>query len=218
LNCNVALSQIDKNNIIKGDYILVVLESNLKGEWNLKCVNDTLFIISTDTMWLDFYNIAGAPFDDPEYKKYTEEYIKTKGQKLNATMLLKLVPKWDSIKLKNAVDYNTNLYKKIDSLIYKYNISHLNHSYRWDEEIFWNTNDEEKLRVEEYKKEKNNLISKIIIIPQYSSEKYSLFTISRNWLWSETSHFNMLPMIFPESESLKIIELVKILSEILHMN
>ena len=76
-----------------------------------------------------------------------------------------------------------------DRLIYKYKLSHLKKSQRYDEELIWGATTDEEKRFKEYKKEKETLLENVKELPYYNIEKYSLFVISTTWnYYSMKSH------------------------------
>ncbi|MFH0867635.1 MAG: hypothetical protein V1904_15705 [Bacteroidota bacterium] len=194
------------------DSILDILKSKISKEWDFKLENDTLVIKSNDSLWIGFYNIAGAPFDDPEYKKFTDEYLQKHGRKIKACIIFRAEEKWTIEKISEIKNENLKIQEEIENLISKYQLSHLERTFRWEEELFWNTTTEEEIRIEAYKKEKAELEAKKKELPDYSSQNYSLFIISRNW---EESLSYMVPMICPEKEKIKINELEMLLNELL---
>ncbi|HET6989958.1 MAG TPA: hypothetical protein VFJ43_01485, partial [Bacteroidia bacterium] len=193
---------------------LMKLQSKIKNDWNLKLSNDTLSIESKNYSWIDFYNSAGAPMDDPELNKFTDEYLQKNGKKTKMKIVFHVENKWDSVKIKNVLVENKKIQTQADSLIYKYKLSHLKRTYRYNEELIWGATKDEEKRFEEYKKEKAALLKKIRSLPTYNSSKYSLFIISRTWVYSEDNYY-MLPKIYPESEDVKTHELENILDSIL---
>ena len=211
----VSFSKVSSQTKIVEDSILNNLALQIKKHWNIEIREDSLIIESKNSMWVDFYNIAGAPFDDPEYEKYSEEYLKENGRKVKAKILFKLEPKWTQARKEYVLKVNSLIYREIDSLIYKYNISHLKRSFRWHEEHFWGTTKEEDKRIDSYKMEKEKLMNKMIIIPSYNSEFYSLFIVDRNWMLSEVNSAHLVPVIFPETESIEIYNLEALFDELL---
>ena len=119
----VSFSKVSSQTKIVEDSILNNLALQIKKHWNIEIREDSLIIESKNSMWVDFYNIAGAPFDDPEYEKYSEEYLKENGRKVKAKILFKLEPKWTQARKEYVLKVNSLIYREIDSLIYKYNIS-----------------------------------------------------------------------------------------------
>ena len=204
-------SQITKTS----DSILANLSEQLNYNWRIEIISDTLKFESREPMFIEFYNSAGAPLDDPAYKKFTDEYLKEHGNKTKAILLFKMENKWTSEKIKEATDANAIIYKEVEGLLSKYKLEKIKHSYRYDEELFWGATKEEKVRIEEYKKEKEELYNKIIELPRYNSEKYSLFIISRTWVFEENKAYYMLPMIYPPSVIENINELEKLIGNIL---
>jgi hypothetical protein len=194
------------------DSLLGNLITQTQNHWNIEIREGELIIESKDSMWIDFYNIAGAPFNDPEYLKYTAEYLMKNGEKTKARIRFGLEPKWSQEKTKQAGVENLKIYNEIDSLIYKYELSHLERSFRWHEELFWSTTKEEEARIVSYKAEKKRLMNTIIKIPAYQSENHSLFLIERNWRLGEVNSAHLLPMIFPDTE-LKEIDILEALIE-----
>jgi hypothetical protein len=210
LSCNGQ----EKN--IGNDKLLAKLQTILKDDWDMKISNDTLIIESKNYIWIDFYNSAGVPFDDPEYKKYTDDYLQKNGRKTKMIIQLGMQNKWDSLQIKKVIAENKKIGEHADSLIYKYKLSHLQRTYRYDEELIWNATDKEQERFEEYKKEKETLLKTIKQLPEYNSEKYSLFLVSKTWNFSEDGGYYMLPMIYPKSEEEKINIFEKSLSDVLN--
>jgi hypothetical protein len=210
LSCNGQ----EKN--IGNDKLLAKLQAELKDNWEMKISNDSLIIESRNYIWIDFYNSAGVPVDDPEYDKYTDDYLQKNGRKTKMIKILSMQPKWDSVQIKKVIAENKKIGEEMDSLIFKYDLSHVKRSFRYDEELIWNATDKEQERFEEYKKEKETLRKKIQGLPIYNSEKYSLFIVSKTWNFSEDGGYYMLPMIYPKSEEKKINILEKSLSDVLN--
>jgi len=200
--------------VIKNDSLLNKLQSKLIDDWNLKVSNDTLFIESKNYIWIDFYNSAGAPHDDPEYAKFTDEYLQKNGRKTKMIVLFDIQNKWDAQKISQAENENKKIYAETDSLIYKYKLDHLKRSYRYSEELIWGATEDEEKRFEEYKIEKEKILQKITEIPIYNSQNYSLFVISKTWYFSNKSYY-MLPMIYPDVEEKKVFVLENIIDEVL---
>jgi hypothetical protein len=198
-------SGIAQQEKIAADSLLTQLQSKLKSDWNVTIRNDTLSIESSNYIWIDFYNSAGAPVNDPNYSKYTDIYLQNNGEKTKMKILFEMQDKWDSLKIKRVSDENKKINSASDSLIYKYNLSHVKRTYRYSEELIWNATKDEEGRFEKYKNEKEQLSGYLKELPLYNSEKYSLFIISRTWVYSEDQkHYHMIPMIYPESEGAKI--------------
>ena len=200
------------------DSLIVTLESKLQNDWDVKIIKDTLQIESKNYIWIDFYNSAGAPMDDPEFYKFTDDYLQKNGKKTKMKLLFILQDKWDSIKIKNVITENKKIRTAADNLIYKYKLSHVKRTFRYGEELIWHATKDEENRFEKYKKEKEVLLKKVKELPVYYSQKYSLFVCFRTWNYSESNYYYMLPMIYPKSEGEKIGNLESILSSILKNN
>lgn len=189
------------------DHHLHTLQKSTHPQWTFTITNQTLTIQSTQPMWIDFYNIAGIPFNDPGLEKFTPEYLQKYGKKTHATWQLRLEPKWSTAQKEIAKQQNQKIYQAIKELPDKHGIAHLKSSHRWHEELFWGANEAEKKRAELYKIEKENLLKTLAELPTYESEKYSLFNLDKNWFLGEKAS-HLQPMIYPKSEEKKIYELV----------
>lgn len=137
---------------------------------------------------------------------FTPEYLQKNGKKTFAEWRFRLEPKWSLEQTEMVKNQNQKIYDAIQKLPVKHSITHLKSSHRWHEELFWNVNGEEKKRVELYKIEKENLLKTIIKTPDYNSEKYSLFSLDKNWFLGEKAS-HLQPMIYPKSEEEKIYKL-----------
>ena len=87
-------SCIAQENKIASDRLLLALQSELKSDWDTNISNDTLTIESKKYIWIDFLNSAGVPFNDPEYDKYTDEYLRKNGYKTKMIILFGIQDKW----------------------------------------------------------------------------------------------------------------------------
>jgi len=210
IHCNQNTSENDLK-----DTVLENFTSKIKDSWDVKVKEDSLIIESKDTMWIDFFNAAGISIVDKGQNKYSEKYLKENGNKIKAKIVFKLEPKWSEPKMQKAKNDNSLIYKNIDNLINKYELSHIERTNRWNEELFGNATEDEKKRIAIYKTEKRELLNKIIQIPLYNSEKYSLFIIDKNW---EMKASYMIPKIFPKTEYDKIINLETLIEELTAQN
>jgi hypothetical protein len=208
LSCFIAANT---DNLYSSDAVLSKFVSEISGDWNVTEKDSTLIIESKDTMYIDFYNSAGVPLNDPEANKYTEEYLKKKGKKTLARIEFRMEKKWSEEKIKATKAKNKLVQEKIDGLKGKYKLTEINSSMRYNQEVFLGTTKKEEKRITKYKKEKEELEQSKIKIPVYNTENFSLIKISNNWQIGDSYH--MLPQIYPRSEWTKILALEQKISD-----
>lgn len=204
-----------QTNQVETDKILLQLKTEIQADWNFQKANSDLMIESKTDVWIDFYNSAGVPHDDPELKKFTPEYLQEKGRKTKLLVRFRLEEKWSEAKKQSVIGFNRKIEKEIQGLLEKHKISHVKRSSRYGEELFWGASPEEKVRIENYRKEKEKLIKTKIILPDYNSENYSFFVVYKTWNYSTEGAYHMLPMIYPKEAETKILELEKVIEKVL---
>jgi len=165
-----------KDTIMDNDKIIKEIKSKIPKNWKIITDKDMLIFERNGTVWSLFENQISQPMSF-ETEEERAERIKKYGTKTKTQVIYRYEDKWSSKQLKDAYTNNDAIYKKISGLMDKYKIRHLYDemlSAKGDEYFIEGTPAENK-RIEEYKTEKQKLESQIINIPQYNTEKYSLF-------------------------------------------
>lgn len=191
------------------DVILTKIKSSFSDKWEMFEKNGQLIIENNDFVWILFENQINAPLNmEKEQEKI--ERIKKFGKKTRAQFTFSYENKWSKEKIQKTKNENDLIYKNINALAAKYNISHLyNESLsRKGEDFYIPTNQEEEKRIQEYQKEKSKLEGTLQKLPDYHTEKYSLFLISKVGC-SDEFH-----IVYPEKISREMYIIENLISEL----
>jgi hypothetical protein len=143
------------------------LDSAAGNEWYVHVSGDEIVIESKELFW--FYNAVSLPL-------MTEEellaYIKESGRRDHYKIILLFVPRWDEKKVADARDHNNKIWKQISQLPQKYGLTHLS---RNKQNSFFPETKADEVKIKEYEAEYAELEAKLIMIPDYYSEGYSIF-------------------------------------------
>jgi hypothetical protein len=181
------------NFIIKtaeNDSILIKLKSKLPENWFVEIQNNNLIISNKITAYLIFENKINAPINNEtiqekeiRFKKYGKqinpEFVFVLKEKLNETDLAKI--KLKNQKIKKSISEQYSSLKDIP-------VSRKDGS-------FLPKNDKDRERINKFEQEKIKLESQLLQLPDYQTEKYSLFLLNETGI--ETEYIS----IFPESVS-----------------
>ena len=103
--------------------------------------------------------------------------IKNNGKRIVPVIVMRYVNKWTPDQIQQANIQNAVYNDEIHKLAKKFNIEHLRdkNTSGKNATIYTPTNDQEKKRIEQYETELARLQDKKIRLPDFHSEKYSLF-------------------------------------------
>jgi len=168
------LSNGCKGKIFKNEEVYQRIKDIVPKNWKVEEQGNKFVIIRNESVW--FYN----PINMPPFleEKEFEDYVKKWGNKGQYELYLEYVDKWSEEKTTGLTRKNDSIYTEIQNLPEKCKISHLSHKF----DSYIGNTDEEKKRVKEYEKIKENLESEIQRVPDFNTENFSIF-ISDNTLW-----------------------------------
>jgi len=172
------------------DEVLEKLKESLPINWTMKLEKDTLIIVCKEQCYILFENKINAPFNK-ETPTQKEERFKKGGKLINGQFVFVLKNKLSDKEIKQVKSENNKINEAIVAL--QKNLKDIPTSYK--DGKYWPRNKEEEKLVLDYEKEKNNLESKIIKLPDYQSDKYALY------LESETGMETGFVSVFPEKFS-----------------
>jgi len=156
--------------------MLMKLKNLLPAGWSINSSNDTLFIQKEDSAYVLYENRINAPVSIETRDEINMRIIKN-GKCEKPRFIFRYYTKLDSNELATSIVLNIALQKIIYSLPQKYEIEHLRDKFAISkgEEIYvWKTDDEKK-RIEDYYYEKNKRLNEIPRLPDFNSEKYSIY-------------------------------------------
>lgn len=200
----------NESGLIQDDSLLVSLKEKIPQGWTVSIAEDKLIIEKNDSVWVLSENKINAPIsilnDEEEIKR-----IKEFGKKVQSSFVFQLEDKWSEEKCKQVRDKNETIYTQIKVLPEKYEIVYLYDSSlsRKGLDVFIGNTDEERKRIHEYEVERFKIEKGLIKIPDYNSEKYSLFLISKIGIEDE------FHTVYPKEASEEMYRIEKILKEVL---
>jgi hypothetical protein len=171
---NFAYAQ--KDSIIDGDEMLVKTAKLLPAGWTMLGYDEVLVIQREEIVYVLFENRINAPESMETIEEINKRIIK-EGKKTRAKYVFSYCPKLNQMEIETIKNQNDSIQRIINSLPVKYNIEYLLDKFASSKggEYYTGKTDEEKSRIEAYYKEKRNLIDEQKKIPNYNSEKYSLY-------------------------------------------
>jgi hypothetical protein len=196
-----------KENPMEKDKILKQISLKIPANWKIVVDKDRIIFERNDQVYSLYENMINAPIS-METEDERAMRIKKFGTKKKTQIVYEFEPKWNAKRLQNVKVQDHLIYNKINGLIKKYKIEHLYNDMLSSKgkDFFNKGTDEENIRVEKYKKEKQKLHAKIIKLPDFNTEKYSLFFI-------DGSGYNDInELVYPyeaSEEAYRILNLIK---------
>jgi hypothetical protein len=170
----------------ENDSILEKLRKSLPKYWILKTENQQLVISFTEKVYVLYENKINAPLNT-ETPQQKEERFKKYGRLINPQFVFDLKKKLTRKEIDLIKSENNKIYTAISELQEK--LKDIPET--WKDGNYMPRNKEEEKLVSNYEKERSNLESKIIKLPEYQSEKYALYLESEIGL--ETEFVSVLP-------------------------
>jgi len=176
-------SQKKKTDDIDKDATLKISKKSIPKSWECYQENDKFILERKDTTWILFENRLNAPLTN-ESKQARNARIKKNGVIGKSRLVFRYETKWDAAKLIKATTHNDEIYKQMLQLPEKYNIKNLASGSEIGKGtiVYVGKTTEEKDRIAKYDSEMAELWKKVIVVPNYHSEKYSLFLITKEGL------------------------------------
>ena len=169
---------------IEKDSVLMNIKSELPKGWIMKINDTTLVIERVDSVWIIYTNHINEPvtlknkrLTDNELRKVFEK----NGKKKKYSLTYRIGPKWSVIKLDQAKIHNDAILSAVGKLWDKYEIEKFYHrakitrGKRLDVDSFEPKTKDDSLKLEKYQAEKEQLDKRMIIMPDKSTEYYSIF-------------------------------------------
>ncbi len=198
--------EVEKKGYISDDIMNIII-SHLPDGWNFADEDGYFIFQRKDSIW----ELAeSASKVTGEKKADKNKRIQAEGKKTIAKIILKYEKKWDFIKIQEATISNQKIDNEIVNLAQKHKISGLKDLKLSSKEgiVYTPKTENDKKRIAEYYAEKKQLEEKIIRLPEMSSQKYSLFIISKSG-GNDESH-----IIFPEEASLEMYTILSLCREV----
>lgn len=196
-----------KSMSIENDFFIESIKRKLPKNWTVKIEDNKLIFERKGEIWIKQENKINAPIN-PKKEKDSLESFKKNGIKAKCQMTLRF-EKRNSIDIYfNKIKENITTRDSINKLPSKYNIDKLidpNLS-RKGEPFYIPKTDEEKIRIDQYYKEKFELEKKLNLFPHFYIENFILYLDNATGLQDE------FHSVYPEkaSEELySILEMVK---------
>lgn len=170
-------SVAQQNKLIEEDYLLSKVNNSLPAGWEIfSPANDVIIVQRIEPVYLLDENRINAP-ESIESKEDLEKRIKKYGKQVKSIFQFKYYDKLTEENIESAKKLNDSIYIIVNSLPKKYKIENLRDNFVSSKgEVKFNGNtDEEIERIKKYEIEKYNLFDKILKLPDYNSEKYSLY-------------------------------------------
>jgi hypothetical protein len=194
---------------IKNDSILKKIFSFIPEEWSVS-INDSEFTFERkDSVWILNEDRFNSPKTN-ETKDEKNERIKQEGKKSKSRLVLKYENRWSYEKILVAKNMNPSIYGEISKLPEKYNITNLydkSLSSRGNA-VYTGVTTNERDQIAKFENEKNKLLSKVVKIPVYNTERYSFF-IKSMYGYNDNTH-----QIYPEEASLQLYQILALFSEL----
>jgi len=190
----------------KQDYILRKIIPVLHQGWTFT-EKDGEFIIEKDD---SIYIADRRKLNIPYGKKIPDDTILKFGTKAKSAIIYSYEKRWSFEQILAANTNNTDIFQQLKKISEKYNINSLiDKSKSTKENVVYIANtDKEKAQLEQYEKEKKELLSKLITKPKYHTEKYSLF------LKSTYGCNNDFFSVYPAEASIQLYDILILFNEL----
>jgi hypothetical protein len=170
------ISQSFSDTIPDDDRMLLKVKNLLPEGWSMLRQNDVLAIQRDELIYVLFENMINAPVS-METKEEREQRIIKYGKQERQKYVFSFYPKLSDGEIEKKKNFNDSINNIIFSLPEKYGIKNLLDKFASSkgEEYYTGKTDEENKRIEKYKSEKKSLAEELIRLPEFNSEKYSLY-------------------------------------------
>jgi len=201
-------SQEKNNDIIKNDNTLSQIESVLPKGWFMYINNDNIIIEKKDSIKAVKVFRFNSPLIKME-KAERDAYIRKEGYFCKSRIIYRYEPIWDVNRIIEAKSSNDAIYAQYKNLPEKHKISDLKKTGgRNTNATYQPRNEVDKKNIKAYEEEKLLLEKKIIKLPNFSTNTYSLFFISREG-YDDDNH-----IISPESASIELFTIENLFREL----
>lgn len=169
----------DVKSIYTSDHVLEKLANNLPKNWSFSLNNENLILTRNEPVWIEFENRINAPVI---INDATKKRTSPSGKETICKIVYHLEKKWSDEKLKQIEEEKNTLLKQINDLPKQFNITKLYDAFLSSKgrPTYVGRNQAEKKQVADYEKKKIELEDQIPVLPDFTTEKYSLFLESDN--------------------------------------
>lgn len=195
------------NDFYKADAQLSIVLHYLPENWTFTA-NDTCFTLrSTDTVWVLDENRINAPM---EQKDVQIARIKKHGRSTFPEIQIKYQEKWNPEQIQLAKITNAAIDGEVYGLAAKFKISHLFDSVATTKfhTVYTATTEKERKLIEQYEIERARQLANKIVLPDFHSEKYSLFVERISGAGDE------MHLVFPDQASIDIYTILSTFREV----
>jgi hypothetical protein len=191
----------------KGDRYLSIVINYIPKGWDFSASGDNFIIKCTDTVWMLEENRINAA---PESREQQIKRIQSKGIRVVPQIVMHYESKWTLDKMQQSKIYNAGIEDEISKLPGKYNITGLVNKKlsSKNQVVYTGTNDKEKKLIEQYYAEKAKLEAKKMVMPDFHTEKFSLFITSTK---GNNDNFHL---VYPDKPSLEIYTILSTFREV----
>jgi hypothetical protein len=162
------------------------LQSAAGDLWTMSDLGDKIILETKTRCW--FYNAVSLPIMD---EQELTRYIKESGRKEYYQITLLFVPRWSEEKLTGAREHNDQIQAAIAALPEKLGLTHLTPN---KENSFFPESETDKPKIKKYEEERARLEVELVPIPEYYSERYSIFwqdnRLGFEAVWAEGLHLD----------------------------
>ena len=196
------------DNILNNDTVLLKIKELIPQNWKLLISKNEIIFEREGFVWALFENKINAPVDRETDKEKTAR-IKKYGKKIKTKLVYKYEERWSIDKIKLVKEHNQKIYKKISILMDKYKIRHLFDNFASSKggEYFKQGTPDENKRIEEYHKDKLFLENRIVGLPEYNTDKLSLFN------HSGSGYNDMYTTVYPFEATMEAFKIINLVSE-----
>jgi hypothetical protein len=199
-------SEVSKEFYKSDGHLSIVINYIPKG-WNFSASEHQFKITSPDTVWVLEENPVNAVAENKDAKI---KRIKANGIRVVPEIIIRYEDKWSPDKIQQLKIQNAAIDDEINKLPKKYNIVQLRDKKlsTKNQTIYTGNNEKEKGLIEQYNKEKSVLEAKKTILPDFHSDKYSLFITSLK------GNIDNLHSVYPEKPSLELYTIISTFREV----
>jgi hypothetical protein len=170
------ISQSFSDTIPDDDRMLMKLKGLLPSGWSMIRQTDVLTIQREELVYVLYENMINAPVS-LETKEEREQRIIKNGKQERQKYVFSFCPKLSDDEIIKKKNFNDSINNLIFKLKEKHKVKELLDKFASSkgEEYYTAKTDEEKMRIEKYNSEKKQLAGELIRLPEFNTEKYSLY-------------------------------------------
>lgn len=191
----------------RADPNINLIINSLPSGWIFQEKDQCFIIYKSDSAIVLVENRINAPY---ETNNSRVERIKAQGIKVLPKLILRYEKKWDFIKIQEIQIKNSGLLAELVKLPEKYNITHLydKNLSRKDNPVYTPKTENDKKILSSYYNEKAKLEKKMVKLPEFNSQLYSIFLQSAEGLEDDTH------MVYPVETSMQLHSIIGLFREV----